>query len=153
MRLVEAALERLLAILLPVLLLALVGLTLAQVSLRYLAGGSLAWAEEAAIVLMICLAWGGVALLWLRDQHIGIDWLPEQLSPRGREVLMGGVDVLAIAAGAALAVAAEGTVAVYWDLDLLALGMPAAVKYLPVQIGAALLAVAATLRLLRRLRA
>ncbi len=152
MRLAEAALDRTLAILLPLLLLALVGLTLAQVALRYLAGSALAWAEEASIVLMITIAWAGVGLLWLRDAHIGIDWLPERLGPRGRAILLGAVDLLAFAAGLGLAVVAESTVEVYWTIDLLALGLPAAVKYLPVQIGAGLLALCAALRLLRRLQ-
>lgn len=147
----ERALDAALAFLLPLLLAALVGLTLANVALRYLAGASLAWAEEAAIVLMILLAWLGAALLWLRDAHIGIDWLPGTLSPRGRARLLAGIDALALLAATALAVVAQGTVEVYWTIDLLALGMPAAVKYLPVQVGAALLALAAALRLHRRL--
>lgn len=152
MRLVERALDFTLALLLPLLLAALVSLTLVNVALRYALGASLAWAEEAAIVLMILIAWMGVGLLWLRDAHIGIDWLPEKLSPRGRTALLGFIDALAIAAGVGLAVVAQGTVEVYWTLDLLALGVPAAVKYLPVQVGAALLALAAALRLVRRLR-
>ncbi len=152
MSLPERLLDRALSALLPLLLAGLVGLTLAQVALRYLAGQSLAWAEEAGIVLMICLAWGGVALLWLRDAHIAIDWLPSQLGPRGRGVLLGAIDLLALAGAATLAVLAQGAIDIFWDIDLLALGMPAAVKYLPVQIGAGLLAVAAALRFLRRLR-
>jgi TRAP-type C4-dicarboxylate transport system permease small subunit len=152
MRLAEAALDRLLATLLPLLLLALVGLTLVQVALRYLAGAALPWAEEAAIVLLILLAWIGVGLLWLRDAHIGIDMLPSKLGPGGRTALLAAIDLLAIAAGLGLAYVAEGTIEVYWSIDLLALGLPAAVKYLPVQAGAALLALCAALRLLRRLR-
>jgi TRAP-type C4-dicarboxylate transport system permease small subunit len=152
MRLVELALDRLLAALLPLLLFTLVALTLTQVALRYLAGASLAWAEEAAIVLLILLAWTGVGLLWLRDAHIGIDFLPEKLGPHARRVLLAAIDLLAIAAGLGLAFVAEGTIEVYWSIDLLALGLPAAVKYLPVQAGAGLLALCAALRLLRRLR-
>jgi TRAP-type C4-dicarboxylate transport system permease small subunit len=152
-RLAERALDGLLATLLPLLLLGLVGLTLTQVALRYLAGQSLAWAEEAGIVLMICIAWGGVALLWLRDAHIAIDWLPSKLGPRGRLLLLGGIDLLALLAAGTLAVLAQGAIDIFWDIDLLALGLPAAVKYLPVQIGAALLALAAALRLVRRLGA
>ncbi len=152
-RAAERALDRALAVLLPLLLAALVGITLAQVAMRYLVGQAFPWAEEAGIVLMICLAWAGVALLWLRDAHIGIDWLPSQLPPRARTVLLGAIDALAIAAAAGLAWIAQGTVEVYWNLDLLALGLPAAVKYLPVQAGAALLALAAALRLARRLSA
>jgi TRAP-type C4-dicarboxylate transport system permease small subunit len=152
MRRAEAALDRLLAILLPLLLAALVGLTLTQVALRYLAGAALPWAEEAAIVLLILLAWIGVGLLWLRDAHIGIDVLPSKLGPRARRALLAAIDLLAIAAGLGLAFVAEGTIEVYWSIDLLALGLPAAVKYLPVQAGAALLALCAALRLARRLR-
>jgi TRAP-type C4-dicarboxylate transport system permease small subunit len=151
-RLAELVLDRLLATLLPLLLFALVALTLTQVALRYLAGAALPWAEEAAIVLMILLAWIGVGLLWLRDAHIGIDVLPEKLGPRGRRALLAAIDGLAIAAGLGLAFVAEGTIEVYWSIDLLALGLPAAVKYLPVQAGAALLALCAALRLARRLR-
>jgi TRAP-type C4-dicarboxylate transport system permease small subunit len=152
MRRAEAALDRLLAILLPLLLAALVGLTLAQVELRYVFGASLGWAEEGAIVLMICLAWAGVALLWLRDAHIGIEWLPQTLPPGPRRWLLAAIDLLALVAAASLVVLAEATIAVYWTIDLLALGLPAAVKYLPVQAGAALLALAALLRLVRRLQ-
>jgi len=146
----EGAFAGVLGALLPLLLAALVGVTLAQVGLRYLAGASLIWAEEAAIVLLILLAWVGVPLLWLRDQHIGIDLLPELLGPRGRRALLAGIDLLMAVGATALAITAEGTVAVYWSLDLTALDLPAAVKYLPVQWGAALLAVAAMLRLRRR---
>lgn len=146
----EAAFAGVLGVVLPVLLAALVGVTLAQVGLRYLAGASLIWAEEAAILLLVLLAWVGVSLLWLRDQHIGIDLLPELLGPRGRRALLAGIDLLAAAGAAALAITAEGTVAVYWSLDLTALDLPAAIKYLPVQWGAALLALAAVLRLRRR---
>ncbi len=70
----------------------------------------------------------------------------------GGEARYAAVDLLAIAAGLGLAVVAESTVEVYWTIDLLALGLPAAVKYLPVQIGAGLLALCAALRLLRRLQ-
>jgi len=146
----EAGFAATLGAALPLLLAALVGVTLAQVGLRYLAGASLIWAEEVAIVLLILLAWVGVSLLWLRDQHIGIDLLPELLGPRGRRALLAGIDLLAAASAAALAITAEGTVAVYWSLDLTALDLPAAIKYLPVQWGAALLALAALLRLRRR---
>lgn len=147
----EAGFAATLGAALPLLLAALVAVTLAQVGLRYLAGASLVWAEEAAILLLILLAWTGVSLLWLRDQHIGIDLLPEMLGPRGRRALLAGIDVVAAASAAALAITAEGTVAVYWSLDLTALDLPAAIKYLPVQWGAALLALAALLRLRRRL--
>lgn len=140
-----------LAVLLPVLLAALVGITVAQVGLRYLAGSSLIWAEEAGVVLLILLAWSGVGLLWLRDAHIGIDLLPSSLAPGPRRALLAGLDLLAAASGAALAWTAQATVDVYWTLDLAALGLPAAVKYLPVQAGAALLCVCALLRLRRRL--
>lgn len=153
MRLIERALDHGLAALLPLLLAGLVGLTLTQVGLRYLAGHSLAWAEEAGIVLMICLAWAGVALLWLRDAHIAIDWLPSKLGPRGQRVLFAALDLLALVAAGTLAVLAQGAIDIFWDIDLLALGLPAAVKYLPVQVGAGLLAVAAALRLVRRLAA
>lgn len=150
-RRLEQLLIAALAALLPLLLAALVAITLAQVGLRYLAGASLVWAEEAGIVLLILLAWVGLPLLWLRDQHIGIDLLPEYLGPRGRTGLFAVIDAATAIAAAALVWTAEGTVAVYWNLDLTALDLPAAVKYLPVQYGAGLLGVAALLRLHRRL--
>lgn len=143
--------ERLLGGLLALLLLALCLITVAQVGLRYILGDSLVWAEEAGIILLILMAWLGVSLLWLTDGHVGIELLPDSLPPGPRRWLLAGLDLACSFAAGALAWAADGTVAVYWNLDLTALQLPAAVKYLPVQIGAGMLCAAALLRLWRRL--
>ena len=63
-------------------LLALIVLTLLQVTLRYLFHHSLEWVEEISVVILTWLAWAGAAMLWLQQT------MPPQ-APAGNSNAMG----------------------------------------------------------------
>src|SRR5258708_32064547 len=68
-------------------LLALIGLTLMQVTLRYVFHHSLDWVEEISVFVMTWLPWAGAALLWLHRRHPAVDIAARALSPRARDQL------------------------------------------------------------------
>jgi TRAP-type C4-dicarboxylate transport system permease small subunit len=130
-------------------LLVLVGLTLTQVTLRYLFHHSLDWIEEISVVVLTWLAWVGATLLWLQRRHPAVDIVIGGLSAGARMVLQRGFDLVAIVLGAWLAWSAWQTIDSFAGLELAGLGIDSAVKYQPILAGGVGLALAGVVNLLR----
>jgi len=77
--------------LLIAMLAAMAAIIFANVVLRYLAGGSLVWAEEVARHLMIWLTFLGSGLALRHGAHIAIENLHDQLPSRLAQVLRGAI--------------------------------------------------------------
>ena len=125
------------------LLLALVSLDLAQVMLRYGVGGGLPWAGDATIVGLLTLAWLGAGHLWLRGAHVAVAHLPPKAA---RAAHVAVTAFLLLACGVAAPMVWEA-VRLYAAIDLAALPLPMAAKYVPVLGGLIWLMAAALLRL------
>ena len=130
-------------------LLAMIGLTLMQVTLRYLFHHSLEWIEEISVVVLTWLAWVGATLLWLQRRHPAVDIVIGALSPGARMVLQRGFDLVAIVLGAWLAWSSLQTIDSFAGIELAGLGIDSAVKYQPILAGGAGLALAGLVNLLR----
>jgi C4-dicarboxylate transporter DctQ subunit len=121
---------------------ALVALDVAQVVLRYGLGLGWPWAGDLSIIGLLTLAWLGAGHLWLRGAHIAVDLLPPGAS-------RGAGAAFALAALAASVVALPMTweaVRLYAAIDLAALPLPMAAKYVPVLGGLVWLIAAVLLR-------
>jgi TRAP-type transport system small permease protein len=147
MRSLHNALSKSLTVILGTLLVALVSTTLLQVTLRYAFSASLVWAEELSVLLLIWMTWIGAAKLWLDRRHIEVDLFTNSMSSKARQRFDAVCDVLMIAFGIALCVFASKTVDVNTGLELAALKIDSTIKYRPVQVGGAILAIAAILNL------
>lgn len=78
-------------------MLALVGITFANVVTRYLTGGSLAFTEEYSVTLMVAIMLLGAGVAFAADRHIRITVLLDRLAPgprRAAEVGVGGLCLL-----------------------------------------------------------
>lgn len=60
---------------------------IAQVWVRYVAGGSLIWAEELCRYLLIWQTFLVIGLAYSKGEFIAIDFLPAALSDRGKRIL------------------------------------------------------------------
>lgn len=136
---------------------------------RYTVGKSLEWGEELPIYLTAYGVMFGIGLAYLEDRHIRFTVLTDLLPHRARRRVLAAVDLVVVATGASLAwsgalfagrrgdVAASGligtarTLAEGLGIDWLAgLGMMATWQA-SVGFGGAVLAIAASIRLARRL--
>ena len=131
------------------LLIVLVGIDVMQVALRYGFGVGWPWAGDLTIVLLLSLAWIGVGHLWLSGGHIGVRLLP----PQAARVADGAFALLALAAILLAVPMTWQAVGLYAAIDLPALPLPMAAKYVPVLGGLVWLGAAIALRLLARRRA
>lgn len=116
-------------------------LVLAQVVLRYVAGGGLLWSDEVIVLAMLWLAWLGAPYAWLTGNHIAVALFPR---PRAMEA---STQTVAIVGGGLLIFAADRTVALFGSLLMTTLPATAAIKYHPVMAGGALLVLAGCLNL------
>lgn len=125
------------------LLLGLVSLDVAQVVLRYGMGAGWPWAGDATIVGLLTLAWLGAGHLWLRGAHVAVSLLPGRAARAAFVVVTG---LLLAACGVALPMVWEA-VRLYSAIDLPALPLPMAAKYVPVLGGLVWLMACAAIRL------
>ena len=130
-------------------LLALIGLTLVQVALRYLFGHSISWIEEISVVVLTWIAWVGATLLWLMRRHPAVDIVISGATERVRVALHRSFDVTAIVLGAGLAVSSLRTIDMFEGIELAGLGIDSAVKYQPILAGGIGLVFAGIVNLLR----
>lgn len=130
-------------------LLALIGLTLVQVALRYLFGHSITWIEEISVVVLTWIAWVGATLLWLMRRHPAVDIVISGVTERVRAALHRSFDVAAVVLGVGLTVASLQTIDMFVGIELAGLGIDAAVKYQPILAGGIGLAFAGIVNLLR----
>jgi TRAP-type C4-dicarboxylate transport system permease small subunit len=90
LRAIDGALARGEAVLLGLLVLAMTGVTLAQVGARYLLGAPLIWSEEAARYLFVWVSMIGAALAVRQGAHYALTALVEQLPPAARAIARWG---------------------------------------------------------------
>ena len=134
-----------LRIVLGVLLIALVGLEVVMVALRYLFADGIVWGRDVTILAIATMAWLGAALLWLERTHLAVDLLPARLT--GSRAWRAATEIAGLAAFLALIwnVARAMEAAVF--IVLPTLGTSAAVKFWPLAAGAAALIAASGLNL------
>jgi TRAP-type transport system small permease protein len=140
-------LSRTLATLVGVALAAMVLLTLMQIVWRYFFSAAFVWVEEASVMILIAATWLGIAYLWLERRHIDVDLFTRDLPLSARRRFDRVADLIAIVVGAAIVYLGVLTVRANAGLQIAALDLDTAWKYLPVVVGGALLAVAGTLNL------
>ena len=128
------------------LLVALALLDLSQVVLRYALGLGWPWAGDLSIIGLLTLAWLGAGHLWLRGAHIAVRLLPERLF-RVIDAFWALVALVLIALAVPMA---WGAVVLYGAIDLAALPLPMAAKFVPVLGGLLWLGAAVVLRALAR---
>lgn len=128
------------------LLVALIGLEVFQVFLRYFLSGGIVWGRDVATLLMFCIAWLGAPLLWMQRGHLAVNLLPNALArAKGVEIAL---DLIMLFGAGVLAVITSWAMQSYAFLDLPSLGTAASVKFMPVMAGTLLLILAALLNLL-----
>lgn len=130
-------------------LLALIALTLLQVTLRYVFHHSLDWVEEISVVILTWLAWAGAAMLWLQRRHPAVDIVATALAPAMRAWLQRLFDLFAVVLGGWLAWSAWHTLAMFAGIELAGLGIDSDVKYQPIVAGGLGLVFAGLVNLLR----
>lgn len=134
-----------LEIVLGAILIALISLEVVQVFLRYFLAEGLIWGRDVATLLLFCLAWIGAPLGWLNGNYIAVDLFGGGQSGRRRTGIV--LNLVMVAFAIALAVMTLQAIEAFSLIDLPSLGMSAAVKFVPIITGAALLILASLLNL------
>ena len=132
------------------LIVALIGLEVAQVFLRYFLASGVSWGREVSTLVMFAIAWLGAPLLWLERRHLAVDLLPAAVG--GSRAWAIALDLLVIGAGLALLSLTQQAMAAFAFIELPSLGTSASVKFWPMALGTVLLIVAGGLNLLQRSR-
>ena len=131
---------------------AMTGLAVLQVVLRYVFASSLIWVEEVSVIIMLWMTWLGVTVLWLTQSHIAVDFLTGRLSQRTNRALVVIFDGIAIIIAGALLWASRETLSTMVGMELDTLAIDLSIKYYPVPVGAIGLGLAALLDLCDKLR-
>lgn len=111
-----------------------------QVFGRYILNSSPAWAEQAALVLMIWYVFFAAAAGVREGFHIRILAMESLLSARGRHVMRFIAHLVVGLSGAAIAVWGGELVARTWSHVIPTLGLPRGVAYLPLPLSGVLIA-------------
>jgi TRAP-type C4-dicarboxylate transport system permease small subunit len=126
--------------LIALLLVATVGIILAQVFFRYVLSRPLWWSTEVATDLLIAIAFVGFAIGVRDNAHVALRLFEARLGMRGRR-LARAIELLAISA-VALAIGIGGAIYAYQQRDeTSATGIPLWVTVLPLPVGGGLTAV------------
>jgi TRAP-type C4-dicarboxylate transport system permease small subunit len=131
---------------------AMTGLAILQVVLRYVFSASLIWVEEVSVIIMLWMTWLGVTVLWLTQSHIAVDFLTGRLSQRSNRVLAVIFDGMAIIIAGALLWVSRETLSTMVGMELDTLAIDLSIKYYPIPVGAIGLGIAAFLDLCCKLR-
>lgn len=131
---------------------AMTGLAVLQVVLRYVFASSLIWVEEVSVIIMLWMTWLGVSVLWLTQSHIAVDFLTSRLSQRINRVLAVIFNGIAIIIAGAILWASRETLSTMVGMELDTLAIDLSIKYYPVPVGAVGLGLAALLDLCDKLR-
>lgn len=131
---------------------AMTGLAVLQVVLRYVFASSLIWVEEVSVIIMLWMTWLGVSVLWLTQSHIAVDFLTSSLSQRTNRALVVIFNGIAIIIAGALLWASRETLNTMVGMELDTLAIDLSIKYYPVPVGAVGLGLAAFLDLCDKLR-
>jgi TRAP-type transport system small permease protein len=138
---------RYLSAFLGVCVMAMTGLAILQVILRYVFAASFIWVEEVSVIMMLWMTWLGATVLWLTQGHIAVDFLTGRCSRHTNKILTVIFDGLAILIAVALIWASRETLATMVGMELDTLAIDLRIKYYPVFVGAIGLGVAACLDL------
>lgn len=134
-----------LEIVLGIILVALISLEVVQVFLRYFLAEGLIWGRDVATLLLFCLAWLGAPLGWLNGNYIAVDLFAGSRSGRQRAGVV--LNLAMIGFAIVLAVITLQAIDAFSLIELPSLGVSAAVKFVPIITGAALLVLASLLNL------
>ncbi len=119
-----------------------------QVFARYVLNDSPGWTEPLALFLMNITMMFGAAVSVRRDQHFSFSLLQDAVAPTARK----GMRILAAAVpgliGAALAWGGAILMHADWDVPMAGAAMPEGLRYLPLCIGGALMAIFAVERVI-----
>lgn len=130
------------------LIIALIGLEVAQVVLRYFLATGVSWGRDVSTLMMFAIAWLGAPLLWLERRHLAVDLMPASLTRSRR--WNAALDLAVIVAAVALLIVTRQAMENFAFIDLPALGTSAAIKFWPMAVGACLLMTAGGLNLIDR---
>ncbi len=120
--------------------------------MRYFLNQPIPWVDELVGYLLVGLVMLAAADALRRGEHISVDLVTDRLGPRGRRLTAAAGQLAALVAGIALAVGGWQTAAFSKLLGIYSTGYLAVPIYLPqllIPLGGLLLAVAATVGLLR----
>ena len=126
---------------------AMTGLAVLQVVLRYVFASSLIWVEEVSVIIMLWMTWLGVTVLWLTQSHIAVDFLTSRFSQSTNRALAVIFDGIAIIIAVAFLYASRETLSTMVGMELDTLAIDLSIKYYPVPVGAAGMGLAALLDL------
>ena len=143
---IRRGLNRSIRLCLGLLIVALIGLEVAQVVLRYFFTTGVSWGRDLSTLMMFAIAWLGAPLMWLDRKHLAVDLLPEAIGQS--RIWNAALDLLVMAAAIALLIVTRTAMRNFAFIDLPALGTSAAIKFWPMAVGTGLLIVAGGLNLL-----
>jgi TRAP-type C4-dicarboxylate transport system permease small subunit len=106
---------------------------------RYVLNESPAWAEQAALLLMIWYVMLAAAAGVREGFHIRIGLLENALQPRGRRLVKTLSNAIVALFGLAMIIWGIDLVLETWEHDIPTLGLPRGVAYLPMPIAGVLI--------------
>lgn len=129
---------------------AIIGL---QVFARYVLNSSTAWAEQAALLLMIWYVFIAAAAGVREDFHIRIAVFADHLPGALRRPVRVFAHLVVVAFGVAMVVFGSALVQATWQHVIPTLGLPRGVAYIPIALSGVLIIAFAIERLIAELRA
>lgn len=118
---------------------------------RFVLNDTPAWAEQAALLLLGWAILAAAATGVREGTHMGFDTLRETLPDAARRWTGVGADAVVMLFGAALAWWGGELAAGVWDDTLPTTGLPGGMKYVPLVLGGAVIAIFAAERVALRL--
>jgi TRAP-type C4-dicarboxylate transport system permease small subunit len=120
-------------------MIAMTGLEIVQVFLRYVAGSGFIWTGDISVLLMQSLAWIGAPALWLCRGHIAVELIGLSRDDGARDHKAIILDILIVVAALALLHYGQDALAAFANIDVPSLGTSGSIKYYPMMTGAVLL--------------
>ncbi|HEX5006575.1 MAG TPA: TRAP transporter small permease [Hyphomonadaceae bacterium] len=123
-----------------------------QVFARYVLNASPSWTEPLALVFIATTAMLGAAVGARRETHFGFPLLADAASPPIRAICRALARLAMSLLGAGLAVFATILMKDTWNVAMAGAGVPVGLRFLPMAVGGALIAVFGVERLVEGLR-
>ena len=130
-------------------LVAVVAVQAWQVFARYVLNNSPSWTEPLALLFIANTAMLGAAVGTRRETHFGFPLLADNAPPALRMICRSVARLTMIALGAGLAVFGAMLAANSWSVSMAGAPLPVGLRFTPVAVGGALIAVFAIERLVR----
>jgi TRAP-type transport system small permease protein len=148
--------DRLLALICLVLMGAVVGTVLLQVTMRYVFNAPLAWSDELARYQLVWLTFLGAGLAYRLGMHIAVDAVAEMLKKRSWTSVERAISVIIHAVMLVLAVVLVATgydlSTSTWSRTTPSLGIPVGAVYLAVPVGGVIMVASAAESMIRESR-